>query len=86
MVAEMSKIVLLEKVYVLTRCFQGVSWAWMWEIVKLVFSRKLDAEPKSNGANTLTPVLSKEYATCIILRLEKEKRTRDVETDTRGWY
>ena len=25
--------------------FKGVSWAWKWVIVKLVFLRKLDAEP-----------------------------------------
>ena len=52
--------------------FKGVSWAWKWVIVKLVFLRKLDAEPtkeiKSYGAITPT----KEHTTCIILRLEKE--------------
>ena len=48
-----------------------------WKIVKLVFLRKPDAEPKkgigSYRAIALTPVMSKWYASCIILRLEKEK-------------
>ena len=48
-----------------------------WKIVKLVFLRKPDAEPKkgirSYRAIALTSVMSKWYASCIILRLEKEK-------------
>ena len=42
-----------------------------------LFFRKTDAEPKkeirSCGAFALTSVMSKWYAACIILRLEKEK-------------
>ena len=59
-------------------------------IVKLVFLRKLDAEPtkeiKSYGAITPTPVLSKEHATCIILRLEKENEVEICNTAARWWY
>ena len=48
-----------------------------WKIVKLVFLRKPDAEPKkgtrSYRATALTSVMSKWYASCIILRLEKGK-------------
>ena len=48
-----------------------------WKIVKLVFLRKLDAASKkgirSYRATALTSVMSKWYASCTILRLEKEK-------------
>ena len=48
-----------------------------WKIVKLVFSRKPDAEPKKGIRSyrpiELTSVTSKWYAACIVLRLEKEK-------------
>ena len=48
-----------------------------WETVKLVFFWKPDAKPQK-GINSyravgLTSVMSKWYATCVILRLEKEK-------------
>ena len=49
-----------------------------WKIVKLVFLRKPDVAPKkgirSYRAIALTSVMSKWYASCIILRLEKGKR------------
>ena len=55
----------------------GQMEASSWNIVKLVFLRKLDAEPKkgfrSFRAMALTSVMSKWYASCILLRLEKEK-------------
>ena len=48
-----------------------------WKIVKLVFLRKPDAEPKrgirSCTAIALTSVMSKWYAPCIFLRLESKK-------------
>ena len=48
-----------------------------WKIVKLVFLRKLDAAPRkgirSYRAIALTSVMSKWYASCIILLLENEK-------------
>ena len=48
-----------------------------WRIVKLIFLRKPDAAPKkgvrSYRDNALTSVMSKWYASCILLRLEKEK-------------
>ena len=48
-----------------------------WKIVRLVFLRKPDTEPKkgirSYKAFSLTSVMSKWYVYCIILRPEKEK-------------
>ena len=48
-----------------------------WKVVKLVFLRKPDAAPekgiRSYRAIALTSVMSKWYARCILLRLEKEK-------------
>ena len=48
-----------------------------WKIVKLVFLRKGCAAKKkvirSYRTIALTSVMSKWYASCIILRLEKEK-------------
>ena len=53
-----------------------------WNIVKLVFLRKRDAEPKkglrSYGSIALTSVVSNWYASCIILRLDKEKEAERV--------
>ena len=46
------------------------------EDCEAVCMRKLDAAPKkgiSSYRDTLTSVMSKWYATCIILRLENEK-------------
>ena len=48
-----------------------------WKIVKLVFLRKPDAEPKkgisSYRATVLTSVMSKWCASCVMMRMEKEK-------------
>ena len=72
-----------EKIYIISKCFQDRFVGHMeapssWKIVKLVFYEKLDAEPKkdirSYRAITLTSVMSKWYASCIILRLEIEKQ------------
>ena len=47
-----------------------------WRVVKLVFLRKPDAAPtraiRSYKAIALMSVMSKWYASCILLRLEKE--------------
>ena len=47
-----------------------------WRIVKLNFLRKPDAAPRkgirSYRAIALTSVMSKWYAACVVLRLEKE--------------
>ena len=81
-VSEMIKQLLQEKIYTLTRCFQERFMGQMeapgsWKIVKLVFLRKPDAKPKkgirSFRAVVLTSVMSKWYASCIVLRLEKQK-------------
>ena len=80
-VSEMIKLLPLENIHTITRCFQERSMGLMeapssWKIVKLVFLRKTDAEPKeirSYRAIALTSVMSKWYASCIMLRLEKEK-------------
>ena len=69
----------------ITKCFQERFVAQMeapssLKFVKLVFLRKPDAEPKkairSYRAIALTSVISKCYASCIILRLEKEKEPK----------
>ena len=48
-----------------------------WRIVKLIFLRKPDAAPKkgkrSYTAIALTSVMSKWYAACMIICLEKDK-------------
>ena len=48
-----------------------------WKVVMLVFLRKPDAAPtkgiRSYRAIALTSVMSEWYASCIFLRLEKEK-------------
>ena len=57
-------------------------------VVKLVFMRKPDAAPtewiRSYRAIALTSVMSKWYASCILLRLEKEKRARKME-ESANW-
>ena len=72
----------LEKICTITRCFQVRVMGQMevpssWKIVKLVFLRKLDAEPKkgirSYRAIALKSVMSKWYASCLFLRIEKEE-------------
>ena len=76
-VSEMIKQLPYEEIYIITKCFQERFMGQMeapssWKIVRL-FLREPDAEPKkgitSYGAIALTPVVSKWYATFIILRL-----------------
>ena len=92
-VSEMIKQLPHEKIYTLTMCFQERFMGQMeasssWKIVKLVFLRKPDAEPKkgirSFKAVALTSVVSKCHSSCIILRLEKEERSRKLEEIARG--
>ena len=80
--SEMINQLPLEKIYTITKCFQQRFMVQMespssWKIVKLVFLRKLDAEPKkgirSYRAIALSSVMSRWCASCVILRLEKEK-------------
>ena len=72
----------LEKIFIIAKCFQERSLGQMnapssWKIVKLVFLRKPHAEPKkgirSCRAIALTSVISKWYACCVMMRMEKEK-------------
>ena len=74
----------MEKIYTTTKCFQERFLGQMespssWKVVKLVFLRKPDAAPTEGiriyRAIALTSVMSKWYASCILLRLEKEKDT-----------
>ena len=87
-VSEMIKRLPMEKIYTLTKCFQGRFLGQMespssWKVVKLVLLRKRDAAPtkgmRSYRAIALTSVMSKWYASCIFLRLEKEKETEKWE-------
>ena len=89
-VSEMIKKLLSEKIYTIARCFHERSMALMespssWKIVKLVFFRKPDAAPKkgirNNRAIALTSVMSKWYASCILLCLEKDKELKTGRTD-----
>ena len=63
-------------------CFRGRLMGQMdapssWKIVKLIFLRKPDAEPKkeirSYRAIALTSVMSKWHACCVMVRMEKER-------------
>ena len=51
-----------------------------WKIVKFVFLRKEDAEPKkgirSYRAIALSSVVSNRYASCVMMRMEKGKSQR----------
>ena len=67
-VSEMIKQLPREKIYIFTKCFQErfmgqMEAASSWKVVKLVFLRKFDAEPKkgirSYRAIALTSVMSK---------------------------
>ena len=75
-------------IYTVTRCFQERFMGMMespgsWKMVKLVFLRKRDAAPTkgiiSYRAIALASVMSKWYATCILLRSEKEMETEKWE-------
>ena len=77
-VSVMIKLLPLEKIQKITRCFQERFVGQMeapnsWKFVKFDFFRKPDAEPKgirSYRAIALTSVMSKWYASCrIIFRL-----------------
>ena len=72
----------MEKIYTIARCFQERFMGQMnppssWKVVKLVFLKKPDAAPtegiRSYRAIALTSAMSKWYASCVLLRLEKEK-------------
>ena len=87
-VSEMIKRLPMEKIYTFTKCFQGRFLGQMkspssWTVVKQVLLRKPDAAPtkgiRSYRAIALTSVMSKWYASCIFLRLEKEKETEKWE-------
>ena len=80
-VSEMMKALPWEKLCVVAECFQqrfkGVVQALdSWMTVKLVFLRKPDAEPKKGiqgyRAIALTSVMSKWYASCVVMLLERE--------------
>ena len=80
-VSEMIKKLPMEKIYIIARCFQErfvdqMESPSLWKAVKLVFLKKPDAAPtkgiKSYRAIALTSVMSKWFASCILLRLERE--------------
>ena len=79
-VSEMIKQLPYEEICIITKCFQERFMGQMeapnsWTIVRLVFLREPDAEPKkgitSYGTIALTPLVLKWYATFTILRLKK---------------
>ena len=81
-VSEMIKQLPQENIHENTRCFQDRFTGQedapsSWRIVKLVFPRKPDAAPKkgirSYRSITLTSVMSKWFATCVIFRLAMDK-------------
>ena len=94
MVNEMIKRkVPLDKFKCLRDVSRDVSWGVRrlpssWNIVRLLFVRKPDAEPKkgikSCRAAALTSVMSNWYATCVFLRLEME--IGENEAISRRWY
>ena len=61
-----------------------------WNIVSLVFLRKLDTAQKKGMRRyrdiALTSVMSKWSATCTLLRLGKRIRARRPEATARGWH
>ena len=80
-VNEMINALLLEKIYVVAKFFQQRFMGAMeapnsWKIVKLVFLRKPEAEPrkgiKGYQAIALTSVMSKWYASCVMMLVERE--------------
>ena len=79
-VSEMITKLPMEKIYIIARCFQERFMGQMespssWKVVKLVFLKKSDAVPTKGIRNylaiALTSVMSKWYASCVLLRLEK---------------
>ena len=92
--SEMIKRLPMEKIFTVTRCFQERFVGMMespnsWKVVNLVFLRKPDAAPtkevRSYRAIALTSVMLKCYASCILLRLEKETGARKMEEATYWW-
>ena len=80
MVSEMIERLPMEKIYTITRCFQERFMGMMEspssrKVVKLVFYAAPTKGIRSYRAIALTPVMSKWYASCILLRLEKEKES-----------
>ena len=82
-VSEMIKKLPMESIYTIATCFQERFMGQMespssWKVVKFVFLKKLDAAPtagiRSYRTIALTSVMSKWYASCVLLRLEKEKK------------
>ena len=80
--SEMIKQLPLENININTKCLQERFMGHMeaqssWKIVRLVFFRKPDAEPKkgirSYTAIALTSVMSKWYVSRIIVRLEQRR-------------
>ena len=55
-----------------------------WKIVKLVFLRKPDAEPKKGTrcyrAIAFTSVVSKWFDSCLVIRLEQERQPKNWKT------
>ena len=84
-VNEMIKKLPMDKIYILARGFQERYLGQMaspssWKVVKLVFWKKPDAAPtkgiKSYWVIALTSIVFKWYASCVLLRLEKESEPR----------
>ena len=76
-VSEMIKQLPWEKIYTITRWFQERFMGQMeapssWNIVRLVFLREPRKGIRTYSAIALTSVMSKWYASGIILRVEKE--------------
>ena len=90
---EMKKQLPQEQFCEVTRCIQDhficlEKASISWKIVKLVFWRKPDAEPqkriRSYRANLLTSVMSKWYATCIVLPLDRGKELEGLKQHVGG--
>ena len=88
-VSEMIKRLPMENMHnceVLSRTSHGPDG--ITKLVELVFFKKSDAVPtkgiRSYRAIALTSVMSKWYASCALLRFEKEEEPRDVEELAHG--
>ena len=84
----------IKKIYTLTLCYQErfmgmMEFSSSWKVVKMVFLKNPDAPPtkgiRSHRAVPLTSVMSEWYASCILLRLEKEKGARKMEELACWW-
>ena len=92
-VCEMIKHLPSEKIYTIARCFQErflgqIDAPCSWQIVKLVFLRKPDAELKkeirSDREIALTSAMSKWYASCVMMRMKKVKVPETLEQIAHG--